>query len=96
MRPKVIEWALASSGCAALLVERGLEANSVSFQRWEDIIKDADFFSRVKWAKVKNIHRAVEKLYRSYGLEVSRLLDVCRQVKYLCSIIIMCSSIQVF
>ncbi len=61
-------------------IDRLLDSDTVSFRRWDEIKDNVNLLSRVKWAKVKAIHRAVEKLYRSYGLEVAMLLDVCRQV----------------
>ena len=36
----------------------------------------------VKWAKLKTPELAVEKLFGSYNLDVSRLLDCCRQSIY--------------
>jgi hypothetical protein len=35
--------------------------------------------SDFKWCRLKSVPRAVEKVVRSYGLDVSRLVDVCRQ-----------------
>jgi hypothetical protein len=37
--------------------------------------------ARVAWAEVKPAERALEKLLRTYGCEVARLLDLCRQVR---------------
>ena len=36
--------------------------------------------AKVRWARPKSAERALEKLYRSYDCDVSRLLDCCRQV----------------
>jgi hypothetical protein len=54
----------------------------LSFRRWEEVAADDELRARVKWAKVKSARRAVEKVYRCYELDPSRLLDVCRQVPH--------------
>ena len=38
--------------------------------------------SATRWAKLKSRQRAVEKLFRCYRFDVSRLLDCCRQSLY--------------
>jgi hypothetical protein len=57
------------------------EANkpqSVIFERWDRIVGDPELMGRVKWAKVKSEKRVVEKVYRCYAGDVSRLFDCCR------------------
>ena len=51
------------------------------FLRWTDIMADPELMARVKYARIKSVRRAVEKIYRSYEGNVSRLLDCCRQVR---------------
>jgi hypothetical protein len=46
--------------------------------RWEQILSFPDLHRQVLWAKPKTFQRSVEKLYRCYSLDVSRLLDCCR------------------
>ena len=48
---------------------------------WADAEAEPGLLARVQWARVKSARRAIEKLYRSYGCDVSRLLDCCRQVR---------------
>lgn len=47
--------------------------------RWQEIVSDPLAVSNVCWAKLKSQRRAVEKLFRSYKGDVSRLVDVVRQ-----------------
>ena len=79
LRAKVREWARFSSGCVPV-------ADSMSpipaFEKWSEISKNKALIGLVKWAKLKTPERAVEKLFRSYNLDVSRLLDCCRQSIY--------------
>ena len=72
LRAKVKEWALVSDGC--LLVGE-------AFERWE-LIQQRGAAAHVEWAPLKSLDRALEKVYRSYSLDSSRLLDCCRQSIY--------------
>jgi hypothetical protein len=75
-------WAMRSQGRFPVLQSDGAGvasgAGGFVFERWEDIATDGDMVQRVKWPKVKSMKRAVEKIYRCYAGEVSRLVDVCR------------------
>ena len=82
LRTKAKSWALMSEGRFPVLqcddmgaASRGVD---VMFERWEDIVKDGGMIRRVKWAKIKSTKRAVEKIYRCYDGEISRLVDCCR------------------
>jgi hypothetical protein len=55
----------------------GLTSNA--FVRWNDI-DGTEQQHTIGWAQMKNPVRCVEKLYRSYGGDVSRLVDLCRQM----------------
>ena len=76
LRGKVLEWASAVQGRVMVLLEGGVRV----FLPWDEVSVDAELVQRVEWARVKTQRRAVEKIYRSYNCEVSRLLDLCRQV----------------
>ncbi len=43
-------------------------------------MEGTDLEHSVAWAPLKSPQRSVEKLYRSYGGDVSRLVDLCRQM----------------
>jgi len=47
--------------------------------QWSTIKQDLKLRNHVRWANLKPVDRAIEKLARCYTGEVSRLLDVCRQ-----------------
>jgi hypothetical protein len=83
LRSKVKGWALRSGGMFPVLYDqegaaRGEAAQSVIFERWDKIVRDPELMGRVKWPKVKSEKRVVEKVYRCYAGDVSRLLDCCR------------------
>ena len=80
LRARLVEWAVASGGLAALATA-GEGGRELEFRAWSDVVGDEELLSRVKWARVTAVRRAVEKLYRCYDLDVSRLLDVCRQAR---------------
>ena len=80
LRARLVEWAMASGGLAALATA-GEGGRGLKFRAWSDVVGDEELLGRVKWARVKAVRRAVEKLYRCYDLDVSRLLDVCRQAR---------------
>ncbi|EKX46509.1 hypothetical protein GUITHDRAFT_107714 [Guillardia theta CCMP2712] len=46
---------------------------------WREAKEDEELQQRIRWAPMKSVDRAVEKLVRSYNNDVSRLLDVVRQ-----------------
>jgi len=75
LRAKVQEWALRARGHFRRAGGEGTEA----FVLWEDVCDSPERRKVVQWGKLKGVGRAVEKLIRSYGEDVSRLLDVCRQ-----------------
>ena len=82
LRSKVKAWALLSGGLFPVGAEednRG-ERPLFSFERWGRITGIPEEMARVKWAKVKSKKRAVEKVYRCYAGDVSRLVDCCRSV----------------
>jgi len=49
------------------------------FVRWGAVAERAEWREYVDWARLKGTERAIEKVLRSYGGDVSRLLDVCRE-----------------
>ena len=75
LQQKVQQWALISNGCFPV----SSSAGSVVFERWDKIAGSEDMLANVKWGQVKSRKRAIEKLYRSYNCDVSRLLDCCRK-----------------
>ena len=81
LRRKVAEWAAASGGCAMVASNSDNEERFVS---WADLMADrggeVGSPPQVVWARLKTEQRAMEKVYRSYRCDVSRLLDVSRQV----------------
>ncbi|EKX30866.1 hypothetical protein GUITHDRAFT_122928 [Guillardia theta CCMP2712] len=52
---------------------------SVECIGWREAKEDEELQQRIRWAPMKSVDRAVEKLVRSYNNDVSRLLDVVRQ-----------------
>ena len=78
LRLKVQEWALRSRGCFPVHSQDGV----LTFRLWEELATDEEALQGVQWAQVKSRERAIEKLYRSYDCDVSRLLDCCRQSIY--------------
>jgi hypothetical protein len=68
---RIKAWALASGGylCCS---QPGGALEYVRFGAREGV----DF----RWGKLKSVNRAIEKAIRCYGQDVSRLLDVCRQM----------------
>lgn len=77
LKEKVQEWGK----------ERGLFRVRKKFQQqvgtgykpWREAIEDPATRQMVEWAGLKKPTRAVEKLVRSYGNRVCKLLDICRQ-----------------
>ena len=45
-------------------------------------MRDPQLAAGVRWAPLKTTKRAIEKLFRSYSFDCSRLLDCCRQSIY--------------
>ena len=70
---KVKDWAVGCSGCFACTSAAGLR----EYVQYSDIEKNKTF--NVKWCRLKTEGRAIEKSIRSYGQDVSRVLDVVRQ-----------------
>ena len=55
-------------------------ATASEFALWEDVERGGpEVMARVAWCKLKSRQRALEKVWRVYGGDVSRLADVCRQ-----------------
>jgi hypothetical protein len=75
LQQKVQQWAFLSNGCFPVVSSTG----AVIFERWDKIVCSEYMLANVKWGRVKSRKRAIEKLYRSYNCDVSRLLDCCRQ-----------------
>jgi hypothetical protein len=82
LRTKAKGWALRSEGRFPVLLGddagAGGGGGNVVFELWEDIARDQGMIRRVKWAKIKSTKRSLEKVYRCYAGELSRLLDCCR------------------
>ncbi len=86
-RPMIKRWALASRGYCALTNPPAQDLDSTfvnslpnEFVLWEEVIRGGDtMLERVAWCKLKSRHRALEKLWRAYSGDVSRLVDLCRQ-----------------
>ncbi len=79
---QVRAWALASRGYC--LLRRACSADAPppppEFALWEDVARrGADAEARVAWCGLKGRPRALEKVWRAYGGDPSRLTDVCRQ-----------------
>ena len=73
---KVQRWAAFSDGLCTL---KDVSGKLVEWQYLVDRFGEEAAEQKVKWAGVKSISRAEEKLVRSYEGRPSRLLDVCRQ-----------------
>jgi len=76
-RQKVQELAAESRGLFPSVLQ-GPEG-SVECIPWREAMADEELEQRIRWAQMKSVDRAVEKLVRSYNSDVSRLLDVVRQ-----------------
>ena len=48
-------------------LDEGWNSHKTSFRRWEDLVVDPTAAKTVKWATVKTVKRAIEKVVRSYG-----------------------------
>jgi len=76
---RVKVWAENSSGMVQLVgnvTAGGLEQQQ--FARWIDVKRDPAMLKRVKWPEMKRHTRALEKLFRVYHNDPSKLLDVTR------------------
>ena len=76
---KVQQWAAASGGLFPCQRPHPASSGRVVFAQFTE----ADMGSgpdKFKWCRLKSVPRAVEKVIRAYELDVSRLVDVCRQV----------------
>ena len=54
-----------------------VRVQSPEFVSWVDLYHQPAMVANIKWAKLKNLPRTVNKLLGAYGGDVSRLLDVC-------------------
>ena len=79
LRAQTCQWAAASD--AYLPVERS-SGCQLEYLQWSELEKSPILLQSVRWAKLKARQRAVEKLFRCYAFDVSRLLDCCRQSLY--------------
>jgi hypothetical protein len=73
----VQEWALASRGCFPVVPPDAPSARP-EYPRYADV-RGGELEHCIKWGSVKSVRRAQEKVQRSYGEDVSRLVDLCRQ-----------------
>ena len=74
---KVREWALVSCG-GFPVVSPDCPSACPEFYRYADV-RGGELENSIKWGRVKTVQRAQEKVQRSYGEDVSRLVDLCRQ-----------------
>ena len=79
LRWKCAEWALMSGGCFPVC--SGDSESECCYIRFDKIMSRG-LESQVKWTQIKSRDRALEKVYRCYRLDSSRLLDCCRQSIY--------------
>lgn len=70
---KVCKWA---AGCRGLFPRAGIGGESAAEAY---ALYNPAAHRTFKWCGLKSAHRAIEKVIRAYGQDVSRLLDVCRQ-----------------
>ena len=84
LRSKAKEWALRSGGMFPMQPAddegraAGERPGACCFERWDRVAGDAERMGRVRWVKAKSRKRAVEKVYRCYAGDASRLVDCCR------------------
>eukprot|EP00291_Cryptomonas_curvata_P030406 CAMPEP_0172209320 /NCGR_PEP_ID=MMETSP1050-20130122/35049_1 /TAXON_ID=233186 /ORGANISM="Cryptomonas curvata, Strain CCAP979/52" /LENGTH=521 /DNA_ID=CAMNT_0012889183 /DNA_START=1344 /DNA_END=2906 /DNA_ORIENTATION=+ len=71
---KVQLWAKFS--CGYFPIHQHTPDGSAAVVRWEELGCD---LGHIRWGRIKSVSRAIEKATRSYGKDVSRLLDLCRQ-----------------
>jgi hypothetical protein len=74
LRHKVQRWALGTRGCFRMADDR--------FELWENIVvsnQKGRGRDDVKWAQLKPLTRAMEKLEQCYFGDVSRLVDIVRE-----------------
>jgi hypothetical protein len=99
LREKMHEWSTTTpaylpttAGSPAAAAEGGGEERGmVAFERLDKVERmGAESVRRLKWVKLKGINRAIEKLYRRYDGDVSRLLDICRQVRAFAQAVELC------
>jgi len=74
---KALDWAVASRG----LFPRKTDAEQSPQERDMDLLvcPVMETHAAIKWAAIKGVGRACEKMLRVYHGDVSRLLDICRQ-----------------
>ncbi len=49
------------------------------FISWSDAVANPEMIKTIRWPALKRQERTIEKVLRSYGKDVSLLVDVCRQ-----------------
>jgi len=69
-------WAMDSGGL--FQVCGSAEHGKLEVARWDRVVAEPWLEESIKWPSLKNASRAIEKLTRSYGGSVNRLLDICR------------------
>lgn len=77
LRRKVQRWADFSRGCFPLTPPT--DGAELQFVRWDHAKTNATLRSLIRYTPVKKPGRAIEKALRSYGGDVSRLMDICRE-----------------
>jgi len=78
-KDKVKGWAMESQGMFPMKDRHIGKATGQVFVRWDRIAGRADKEAQIKWPGVKKIDRCIEKLTRSYGEDVSLVVDVTRE-----------------
>jgi hypothetical protein len=79
LRDRVRDWALLSGACLPVTSKC---SDEICFKPWSEIARVPELVQGARWAKPKSLDRAIEKLFKSYKFDVSRLLDCCRQTLY--------------
>uniref|UniRef100_A0A7S0VV58 Uncharacterized protein n=1 Tax=Hemiselmis tepida TaxID=464990 RepID=A0A7S0VV58_9CRYP len=81
LRGHVVKLASLSNGMFKFQWFRNGFEEEATFESWKEVgvtHKDGRI-GGVRWTAIKSIGRATEKVVRSYGGDVSRLVDVCRE-----------------
>mmetsp|Transcript_8411 Transcript_8411/g.16762 ORF Transcript_8411/g.16762 Transcript_8411/m.16762 type:complete len:156 (-) Transcript_8411:21-488(-) len=55
------------------------DQSELQFVRWDQAKENPTLKSLVRWTQLKKPGRAIEKALRSYGGNVSKLMDICRE-----------------
>eukprot|EP00293_Proteomonas_sulcata_P015166 CAMPEP_0184303160 /NCGR_PEP_ID=MMETSP1049-20130417/12955_1 /TAXON_ID=77928 /ORGANISM="Proteomonas sulcata, Strain CCMP704" /LENGTH=203 /DNA_ID=CAMNT_0026614617 /DNA_START=71 /DNA_END=682 /DNA_ORIENTATION=+ len=77
LRDKAKEWALRSGGMFRVRASKVVDQQK--YIRWDRCHNNPVMEDKIKWGTVKSVPRAIEKVLRSYGEDVSFLVDVARQ-----------------